>query len=147
MVITVLGSTLFLPAMGVSNYAVPEEGQAYLAGIEGLPELPDIFADTALAATSLLVVVLAFLGNVLLGVAVWRSGVLPRWAGALWAGGAVFMYPLGLVYAATIGPASTPPTVLVGALLVVVGGGWIAFRAMRQPSTQEVEVEAQPRVK
>jgi hypothetical protein len=60
------------------------------------------------------------------------------------------MYPLGLVYAATIGPASTPPTVLVGALLVVVGGGWIAGRAMRQPSAstqEEVGVEAQPRVK
>src|ERR687896_311129 len=58
MVITVLGSALFLPGMGVSTFAVPEEGQAYLAGIEGLLELPDIFADIALAATSLLVVVL-----------------------------------------------------------------------------------------
>jgi hypothetical protein len=107
MVLTVFGSALFLPGMGVSTFAASEEGQAYLAGIEGLPELPDIFADTAFAVTSLLVVLLLFVGNVLLGVAVWRSGVLPRWAGALWAGGAVFMYPLGLVYAATIGPAST----------------------------------------
>jgi hypothetical protein len=130
MVLTVLGSALFLPGMGVSTFAAPEEGQAYLAGIEGLPELPDIFADTGFAdtgfaATSLLVVLPLFVGNVLLGVAVWRSGVLPRWTGALWAGGAVFMYPLGLVYAATIGPASTPPTVMVGALLIVIGGrGW-----------------------
>ena len=147
MVITVLGSALFLPGMGVSTFSAPEEGQAYLAGIEVLTELPTSSADIAFAATSLLVVVLLFVGNVLLGVAVWRSGTLPKWAGALWAAAPVFMYPLGLVYAATIGPASTPPTVLVGALLVVVGGGWIAFRAMRQPSTQEVEVEAQPRVK
>ena len=42
-------------------------------------------ADIAFAATSLLVVVLLFVGNVLLGVAVWRSGTLPKWAGALWA--------------------------------------------------------------
>ncbi len=146
MVITVLGSALFLPGMGVSTFSAPEEGQAYLAGIEGLAELPDFFADNAFAATSLLVVLLLFVGNVLLGVAVWRSRVLPRWAGALWAGGAVFMYPLGLVYAATIGPASTPPTVLVGALLLVVGGGWIAWRAIRQPSIQ-VGVGVQPRVK
>src|SRR5918999_6571942 len=34
MVVTVLGSALFLPAMGVSAFAAPEEGQAYLAGIE-----------------------------------------------------------------------------------------------------------------
>ena len=140
MVITVLGSALFLPGMGVSTFSAPEEGQAYLAGIEGLAELPTSSADMAFTATSLLVVVL-------LGVAVWRSGTLPKWAGALWAAAPVFMYPLGLVYAATIGPASTPPMVLVGALLVVVGGGWIAWRAMRQPSTREVGVEAQSRVK
>jgi hypothetical protein len=140
MVITVLGSALFLPGMGVSTFSAPEEGQAYLAGIEGLAELPTSSADIAFTATSLLVVVL-------LGVAVWRSGTLPKWAGALWAAAPVFMYPLGLVYAATIGPASTPPTVLVGALLVVVGGGWIAWRAMRHPSTRKVGVEEQPRVK
>jgi hypothetical protein len=147
MVITVFGSALFLPGMGVSAFSAPEEGQAYLAGIEGLAELPTSSADIAFAATSLLVVVLLLVGNVLLGVAVWRSGTLPKWAGALWAAAPVFMYPLGLVYAATLGPASTPPTVLVGALLVVVGGGWIAWRAMRQPSTREVGVAPQPRVK
>jgi len=123
MVITVLGSALFLPAIGVSTFAAPEEGQAHLAGIEGIPEMPTSFVDTSFAATSLLVVLLLFVGNVLLGVAVWRSGTLPRWAGALWAAAAVLMYPFGLVYAATIGPQSTPPTVLVGAVMVVVGGG------------------------
>ena len=148
MVITVFGSALFLPGMGVSAFAAPEEGQAYLAGIEGLAELPTSSADIAFAATSLLMVVLLLVGNVLLGVAVWRSGTLPKWAGALWASAPVFMYPLGLAYEATIGPASTPPTVLVGALLVVVGGAWIAWGAMRQPSTQDgVGIEAQPRVK
>jgi hypothetical protein len=40
MVLTVLGSTLFLPAMGVSTFAVPEEGQAVLAGLEEFEELP-----------------------------------------------------------------------------------------------------------
>jgi hypothetical protein len=147
MVMTVLGGTLFLPVMGVSTFAAPEEGQAYLASIEGLRDLPDIFADTVAALTSLLFVVLIFVGNVLLGVAVWRSGTLPRWAGALWASGAVFMYPLGLVYAATIGPQSTPPTVLVGAALLVIGGGWLALSALRRPSAQPaVGVAAQPRV-
>jgi hypothetical protein len=86
MVITVLGSALFLPGMGVSAFAAPEEGQAYLAGIEGLTELPTSSADIAFGATSLLGVVLLFVGNVLLGVAVWRSGTLPKWAGALWVG-------------------------------------------------------------
>jgi len=92
-------------------------------------------------------VVLIFVGNVLLSVAVWRSGVLPRWARALWAAGAVFMYPLGLVYEATIGPASTPPTVLVGALLLVISGSWIAWSVLRGPSAAAVGGQAQPRVR
>ena len=137
MVITVLGGALFLPAMGVSTFAVPEEGQAYLAGIEEYRNLPDIFADTMFALTSLLVILLGFVGNVLLGVAVWRSGTLPKWAGILWASAAVFMYPLGIVYAAVIlGVQSTPPTVLLGALLIVISGAWMAFSVLRQPSSQ-----------
>ena len=146
MVITVSGSALFLPGMGVSAFSVPEEGQAYLAGIEGLPELPTSFADIAFAASSLLVIVLLFVGNVLLGVAVWHSGVLPRWAGVLWALAPVFMYPLGLVYAATIGPASTPPTVLVGALLIAISGAWMAWSVLLGPS-RELGAHVQPRVR
>jgi hypothetical protein len=105
-----------LVAMGVSTFSAPREGQAYLAGIEEFDKLPTIFADSVFMATALLVIVVLFVGNVLLGVAVWRSGTLPRLAGALWVAGAVFMYPLGIVYAAVIlGVQSTPPTVLVGA--------------------------------
>ena len=148
MVLTVFGSALFLPAMGVSTFAVPEEGQAYLAGIERFRDLPDTFSDTAFALTSLLVILLLFVGNVLLGVAVWRSGTLPRWAGATWAAAAVFMYPLGIVYAAVIlGVQSTPRTVLVGALLIVVSGAWMAFSVLRRPSAEAAGVAAQPRVR
>jgi hypothetical protein len=146
MVITVLGSALFLPALGVSAFAAPEEGQAYLAGIEEFSELPPIFADTVFAATSLLVILLLFVGNVLLGVAVWRSGTLRRWAGVLWIAAAVLMYPLGIVYAATIGSQSTPRTVLVGALLIVISGGWIVWSALRRPSAEVSGDEARPRV-
>jgi hypothetical protein len=147
MVVTILGSTLFLPAMGVSTYAVPEEGQAYLAGIEEFSELPDTFADTVFMITSLLTIVLLFVGNVLIGVAVWRSETLPRWAGALWAGAAVLMYPLGIVYAvAILGVQSTPRTVLVGAALIVIGGAWMVLRVLRRPSTETVGATARPRV-
>ena len=138
MVVTVFGSALFLTIGGVTTFAAPEEGQAYLAGIEEFAKLPDTFADTLFAATSLLFVVLAFVGNVLLGVVVWRSGVLPKWAGVLWAAGTVFMYPLGLVYAAMSGVQSTPRTVLVGTLLLVVGGAWMASSVLRRPSAKTI---------
>ncbi len=97
------------------------------------------------ALTGLLDIVLLLAGNVLLGVAVWRSGTLPRWAGAVWAAAHVLMY-LSLVYAATIGPASTPPTVLVGAVLAVISGTWMAWRVLRRHSARAVGVGARPRV-
>ena len=86
------------------------------------------------------------MGNVLIGIAIWRSGTLPRWAGALWSAAPVLMYPLGLVYAVTLGSNSTPPTVVVGALLIVVSGGWMAWSVLRGLSTMSVSAGARPRV-
>src|SRR5215211_3315154 len=85
MVVTVLGSTLLLTWAGVSTFATPIEGQAYLAGIEEYHKLPTSLAATAQTATMGVSVLLGFVGNVVLGVAVWRSGILPKWSGALWA--------------------------------------------------------------
>jgi len=147
MVLTVFATALFLMPMGVSTFSAPHEGQAYLAGIEEYGKLPTILADTWFMASSLVVIVFAFVGNVLLGAAVWRSETLPRWAGALWAAGAVFMYPLGIVYAVAIfGVQSTPRTVLVGALLLVVSGAWMSLSVLRRPAAGRVGARAQARV-
>jgi hypothetical protein len=149
MVGTVLGNALLLVVLGISTFAAPEQGQAYLAGIEELNELPDTFADTLLALTGLGYILLGFVGNILLGVAVWRSGTLPWWVGALWAAAHVLMY-LGQAYASTIGAASTPPVVPLGAVLVVISGAWMAFIVLSRPSaTQEAReaAVAQPRVR
>ena len=70
MVITVLGSALFRPLHEISTFAAPEEGQAVLVGLEEFEELPPIFANTMAALTGLVVIVLQFVGNILLGVAV-----------------------------------------------------------------------------
>lgn len=145
MVITVLGYALFLTIGGVSAFAAPGEGQAYLAGDEEFAEIAASgFAVVAQTWTLLLASVLLLVGNVLLGVAVWRSGTLPRWAGAIWATATVLMLLLGQVIAMFI-TGSTPQTVLVGALLLVISGGWMAWRVMREPSRQ-VGANVQPRV-
>jgi hypothetical protein len=146
MVVTVLGSTLFLTWGGVTAFAAPEEGQAVLAGLEEYEALPTIFANTMQLATMVVSILLLFVGNVLLGVAVWRSGTLPKWAGALWGAAPVLMYVFGMVYAMTIGAASTPPTVPAGAVLLVIGGSWMAWSVLRRPSTETMGVGAQPRV-
>lgn len=138
MVVTVFGNTLLLTWAGVSTFATPVEGQAYLAGIEEYHELPTSLAVTAQMATMGVSILLGFVGNVLLGVAVWRSGALPKWAGALWAFAPVLMYIFGLVYAMTIGAQATPPTVPAGAVLVAISGAWMAYSVLRRPSAERV---------
>ena len=148
MVIGVFGQALFLLIGGVSTFATPVEGQAYLAGIEEYRELPTSLAGTVQAATLGVSVLLQFVGNVLLGVAVWRSEILPKWAGALWAFAPVLMYVFGLAYAMTIGAASTPPTVPAGAVLLAISGAWMALSVLSRASTaQPVGAVAKPRVR
>ena len=146
MVLAVFGQGLFLLIGGVSTFSAPEEGQAVLAGLEEYEALPAIFANTMAIVTMVASILLLFAGNVLLGVAVWRSGTLPKWAGALWAAAPVLMYVFGMVYAMTIGAQATPPTVPAGCVLLVIGGTWIAWSVLRGPSAQTVGVGAQPRV-
>jgi len=146
MVITVFGTLLFLMIGGLSIFAVPKEGQAFLAGIEEYAKLPTILADTALLPTMGVGVLLMLVGNVLLGVAVWRSGTLPKWAGALWVAGSALPL-LGQIYIILpIGANSTPPTVPAGAVLLAIGGAWMAYSVLRGPSAESVGVRAQPRV-
>jgi hypothetical protein len=146
MVITVFGTLLFLMVGGVSIFAVPKEGQAFLAGIEEYAKLPTILADTALLPTFGVGMLLMLVGNVLLGVAVWRSGTLPKWAGALWVAGSALPM-LGMFYALLpIGANATPPTVPAGAVLLVIGGAWMALSVLSRPSAATVGVGAQPRV-
>jgi hypothetical protein len=146
MVITVLGSALFLLVGGVPTFASPEQGLAHLQGIEEYRNMPPILAQTAMMATMGVAVLLMLVGNVLLGVAVWRSGMLPRWAGALWIAGSALPL-LGQIYIMLpVGADSTLPTVPMGAVLLVIGGAWMAFSVLRGPSAETVRVQAQPRV-
>jgi hypothetical protein len=146
MVLAVYGSALFLTIGGVTTFAAPEEGQAVLAGVEEFESLPPIFANTVMMATFGVAVLLMLVGNVLLGVAVWRSGVLPKWAGALWVAGSALPL-LGQMYIMLpIGADSTPPTVPMGAVLLAIGGAWMAWAVLSRPSAAAVGVGAQPRV-
>jgi hypothetical protein len=146
MAIAVFGSALFLLVGGVPTFASPEQGQMHLQGIEGYREMPTILAETAMMATMGVGVLLMLVGNVLLGVAVWRSETLPRWAGALWVAGSALPL-LGQIYIMLpIGADSTLPTVPVGMALLVVGGAWMAYSVLRRPSAATVGVRGQPRV-
>jgi hypothetical protein len=58
----------------------------------------------------------------------WRSDTLPRGAAVLWIIATIIFFPLGVVLGmATIN--ATLPTQSIGALLLAISGGWIAWSA------------------
>lgn len=122
------GTALLLVPAVISTFAAPAVGKAYLAGNQ---EVMQLEFPGSMTAAFLLGLLLAFVGNVLLGIAVWRSRQLPRWAGVLWAAGAVLFYVLGVVLGQAL-TGSSLPTQTAGALLMAVAGVWIAWSASRQ---------------
>ena len=122
------GTALLLVPAVISTFATPAVGKAYLAGNQDVMQLE---FPGSMTGAFLLGLLLAFVGNVLLGIAVWRSNQLPRWAGVLWAAGAVLFYVLGVVLGQAL-TGSSLPTQTAGALLMAVAGVWIAWSASRQ---------------
>jgi hypothetical protein len=137
MVLSIFGIALQLIGLGVFAYTIPALSSSFLNGnTESIRILDSIFAGPfRIVVTLSLLLYLA--GFSLWGVAIWLSGVLPKWAGVLVAAHA----PL-LIF----GPVSVLGPVL-GALLALVGGGWIALSVLwGSPSTQ-AQAEAEPRVR
>ena len=142
MVITVVAQALSLVIGGVSTFALNAIGRAYLSGTKDVMKLEFSSAMSVLFGLAILLLVV---GNVLLGVSVWRSGTLPRWAGAIWVASALLFYVLGAV----LGMATTGSSLLtqpVGGLLMVIGAGWIALSTLRRPSAEGAAAGARPRV-
>ncbi len=134
MVLSIVGIALLLTGLGIFAYAVPALSRSFLDDQpESIVILDHIF--TGPLGTMLTLVFLFYsAGFVLFGVAIWRSGMLPVGAGVLLAVHA----PLISGQFSTVGSA-------LGALLAVVGGGWIALSVLRSPSDR-TEAEARPRV-
>ena len=128
MVLAVAGQILFMVPGTISTFATPPIGAAYLAGNRDVMALEFSDALGLIVALSLL---LALVGNTLLGVAVWRSGVLPKRAGALWIAATLVFYLLGAVLGMATTGASLP-TQPVGALLMTVGSAWIAWTGLKR---------------
>src|ERR687898_332905 len=134
MVLSILGIGLLLSHYGLRTYAVPALGGAYLDGVQNAVELTNaIFGDPTQS-----VFYAAFLlysaGFILFGFGVWGSGALPKWAGVL------------LALHAPLLTAPLPDLFSVlGALLLLVGGGWITFAVLRRPPARVASAEPQPR--
>jgi hypothetical protein len=133
-VLAVTGYILFMVPGTISTFATPPIGAAYL---DGNRDVMAIEFSPVLGLITAVALLLAVAGNILLGVAVWRSGVLPRWAGLVWIVGTVVFYLLG----AALGMATTGaalPTQPAGALLMALssaGIAWAVLRSRRAPGS------------
>jgi hypothetical protein len=136
MTLAVAAHALFLVPGAISAFATPAIGRAYLGGITDVMKLEFPASMTGVLAAGLL---LALIGNVLLGIAVWRSHTLPRWAGALWLVGSVVFYAFGAVLGIATTGASLP-TQPVGAILMAVSGAWIALAGLRTRNLSQINV-------
>src|SRR5215213_1890480 len=135
MILSILGIGLLLSHYGLSTYALPVLGKAYLDGVQNAVVLANTILLDGLTRSVLYVAFLFYsAGFILFGFGVWSSGALPKWAGVLLALQApLFTAPLPNLFS------------VLGALLLLVGGGWITFAILRRPPAQGVSAEPESR--
>jgi hypothetical protein len=136
MVLSIIGIALQLIGLGVLAFAIPGLSQSFLEGHTESINILDYIFEGPFGIVTTLALLLYLAGFILWGVAIWRSGVLPKWAGVLIAAHA----PL-LIF----GPVSVAGPV-VGAVLALLGGGWVALSVLRS-SPAQVQADAESRVR
>ena len=130
MVLSILGIGLLLSHYGLSTYAVPVLGKAYLDGVQNALVLATAIFGGPTQSVFYVAFLLYSAGFILFGFGVWGSGALPKWAGALLALHAPLLTaPLPELFS------------VLGALLLLVGGGWITFAVLRRPPARGVGAE------
>jgi hypothetical protein len=130
LVALVLGNTMITSVFGVAAFAQPAIGRAYFAGHEAAAvAINDDVYGTALLATVLPGLLLFTVGVALFGVAVTRSGSLPRVAGILLAVSIPLFTIVGFAFATVFQT--------VGAALILTSTVWIAYAGQREPGASD----------
>jgi hypothetical protein len=137
MVLSIFGIAFQLIALGVFAFAVPALSRSFLEGNQESIIISDYIFEGPFRIIVTLALLLYLAGFILWGVAIWRSGVLPKWAGVL-----VALHAPLLIF----GPVSVVGTV-VGAVFALVGGGWIALSVLQSSSPAQMQAEPEPRVR
>jgi hypothetical protein len=129
LVTAVLGNVLVTSVFGVAAFAQPAIGRAYLDGntAQAVAFDSDVYG-TPLFATALPGILFLTIGLVLFGVAVARSGDVPKIAGYAFATSGVLFTFIGFA----IGEIQT-----LGAILMIASTIWIAWSYRRQSSAIE----------
>ena len=112
-----IGLILLLPALGVYAFAGPPVAELYARDPARAVALSTAFGSPAYVATVVIQAILYCVGSLLFGIAIWRSGTLPRWAGLL------FFVQAPLIQFV---PLISYPGEIGGALMLAVASVWIA---------------------
>jgi hypothetical protein len=115
-----IGLVLLLPSLGVYAFAGPALTELYQADPQRAIALAKGFGGGGYLALILVQAVLYCVGSLLLGIAIWRSGTLPRWTGVL-----LFLQAPLIQFVPLISYAGE----IVGALMLAVSSVWIAYKA------------------
>jgi hypothetical protein len=123
MISSILGIAPVLSALGVNTYALPVLGQAYLDGEQGTLAIVDAIFGNPLSTVFIVAFILYAAGFILFGVAIWRSGVLHR--------GAAISLGIHAPLVASFARSQPGLTVILGALLFIVGATLVAMDVFR----------------
>jgi hypothetical protein len=125
MILSILGIAPVLSALGVTTYALPVLGQAYLEGQRGSLTIADAIFNNPLRIIFDFVFMIYAAGFILFGVAIWRSGVLRK--------GAAISLGIHAPLVATFARPQPSPAVALGALLFLLGATFVTMDVFRQP--------------
>ena len=134
MVLALTSIALILSALGVTTYALPVIGRAYLNGQQGAIPIAEAIFSAPAREVFVLVFLLYSAAFILFGVAIWRSGVLRR-------GAAISLGLHAPLFSSFIRAQPNIGTV-IGALLFILGSALIALDVSRKPSASSAEVGA-----
>ena len=125
MILSILGIAPVLSALGVTTYALPVLGKAYLRGEPGTLAIVEGIFDNPLRIIFVFVFIIYAAGFILFGAATWRSGVLRK--------GAAISLGLHAPLVATFARPQPSPAVVLGALLFLLGATFVAMDVFRLP--------------
>ena len=134
LIASVVATAMVMQVLSIFGLASAVLGDVYLAGHKDVSAAMVLFSGGTLSRRIDnyigLLVFLSLLGAIANAVAVWRSRVLPRWAGIL--------VGVGVVLSLTL----TPGTAWVGALCLFIGGAGLARRAGAAPAVSSAGAKA-----
>ena len=125
MILSLAGAGVFLSFVGIGAFAFPASGQVYLQGKRDAIDVIQAILNGPAILAAISGVLLLALGALAFAVAIWRSGILPKWTAILYAFGFV-------LFIAT--PQLPQFMRILDGLLIAIGGGWLAWSIWQQTS-------------